>query len=79
MKINNASVLFALILLTVGSYFFSEESGASGNLAFLILFVLLKVLLVVIYFMELKVAHLAWLAVLSLILIVYAGFVFSLN
>lgn len=78
MKINNTQILLALILLTLGSYFFSEQIESSISLALLILFALLKVLLVAIYFMELKKAHMAWLMVLGLILITYTGFIFVL-
>ena len=78
MKINNTRILLALILLTLGSYFFSEQSESSVSLALMIFFALLKVLLVAIYFMELKKAHMAWLMVLGLVLITYTGFIFAL-
>ncbi len=76
---NNKWILVVLVLLTVGSYLFSEQSGAFRNIGLLILFVFLKVFLVAFYFMELKKAHVAWPIVLGLIFIVYAAFIFALN
>lgn len=78
MEHTNSRILLALILLTIGSFFFSESSSETWRVGFLILFALFKVCLVVVYFMELKKAHLAWSMIFGLVLLVYAAFIFAL-
>ncbi len=74
----NSRILLALVILTMGSYFFSESSSETWRVGFLILFAVFKVSLVVVYFMELKKAHLAWSMIFGLVLIVYTVFIFAL-
>lgn len=53
-----------------------EETWLGG---LILLLTWVEVALVVLYFMELRKAHLAWLMILGLILIIYSGFIWSLK
>ena len=75
----NIWILAVLILLTIGSYVFSELSGEASRVDLLIFFALLKVSLVAFYFMELKKAHRGWWMILGLVFVVYSGFLLALN
>ncbi len=72
---NNLLVFISLVLLTMGSFFFSEQSEEVSNVKLLLLFASIKVFLVAFYFMELKKAHLGWIIIACLILIVFSGFI----
>ena len=79
MRKNNLIIFVALILLTFGSFFFSEQSGETVRVNYLLLFAFLKVSLVAFYFMELKKAHRGWTVILGLVLVAYVVFIFSIE
>jgi len=75
----NSWILLALILLTISSYFFSGPAEGAWQSGLILLFTLVKISLLVLYFMELQKAHYAWLLILGLVLVIYVGFILSLH
>jgi len=75
MKNRNLSILTLLILLTLGSFIFSRYNDEFGVMLFLVTVV--KVMLVILFFMEMRKAHFAWIGVLGLVMMVYLIFIFQ--
>jgi hypothetical protein len=72
----NAFALALLVLLTASSGLLASGKNAGFSLALtLVIAACVKVLLVVWQFMELRLAHWAWLALVGVVLLVYLGLV----
>ncbi len=79
MKINNLTIWAFLVVFTSSNYFLSQKFAEKSLLIALIIFTLVKVFLVVWQFMEMKKAHPAWLMMITLILIIFAGAILALK
>jgi uncharacterized membrane protein len=76
---SNIRAWVTLVVLSSLNYFLPDKFDKNAILILLILFILVKVILVALQFMELKKAHPMWLVLVGFALLLYGGFIIALN